>query len=64
MKIKNTKYFQRTYYVIECELNYCKAQKIFNTNILHTNIFNMKIFQATVMYNIHANSFLCSSYTT
>ena len=37
-KIKHTKYFQRTYYVIERELNYHKARKFFNTNILHTNI--------------------------
>ena len=37
-KIEHTKYFQHTYYVIECELNYRRVQKIFNTNILHTNI--------------------------
>ena len=35
-KIKHTKYFQHTYYVIECELYYCRVQKFFNTNILHT----------------------------
>ena len=38
MKIKRMKYFQRTYYVIERELNYRRVQKFFNTNILHTNI--------------------------
>ena len=37
-KIKRTKYFQCTYYVIECELNYRRVRKFFNTNILHTNI--------------------------
>ena len=47
-KIKHMKYFQRTYYIIECELNYHRVQKIFNTNISHTNIFNTKIFQNTV----------------
>ena len=44
----NTKYFQHTYYIIECELNYRRVQKFFNTNILHMNIFNTKIFQMMV----------------
>ena len=29
-------------------VNYCRAQKFFNTNILLTNIFNTKIFQTMV----------------
>ena len=47
-KIKHTKCFQCAYYVIECELNYHRLWKFFNTNIFHTNIFNTKIFQTTV----------------
>ena len=35
-KIKHMKYFQHMYYVTECELNYHRVQKFFNTNILHT----------------------------
>ena len=46
-QIKHTKYFQRAYYVIERELNYRRLRKFFNTNILHTNGFNTKIFQPT-----------------
>ena len=38
VKIKHTKYFQRTYYVIERKLNERRVWKFFNTNILHTNI--------------------------
>ena len=37
-KIEHAKYFQRMYYVIEHELNYRRVRKVFNTNILHTNI--------------------------
>ena len=44
----NTKSFQHTYYVIERELYYCRVRTFFNTNILHTNTFNMKIFRTTV----------------
>ena len=47
-RIKHTKYFQRTHYVIEHELNYRRVRKFFNMNILHTNIFDLKIFQTTV----------------
>ena len=58
-KIKHTKYFQRTYYVIERELNYRRVRKFFNTNILHTNIFNTKIFQTTVCTALVAYILLC-----
>ena len=50
MKIKQMKYFQRTYYVIEREFNYRSVEKIFNTNILHTNIFNTKFSKLRYMY--------------
>ena len=44
-KNKHTKYFQCTYYVIKRELNYCRAKKFLNTNILH-QYFRHKIFPA------------------
>ena len=37
-----------SYYVTERELNYHRVRNFFNTNILRTNTFNMKIFQTTV----------------
>ena len=42
MKIKHTKYFQRTYYLIEGELNSRRLGNNFNRNILHTNFLTRK----------------------
>ena len=48
-KIKHTKYFQCTYYIIERELNYHRVRKIFNTKTFYTQIFlNTKISPTTV----------------
>ena len=68
-KIKRTKYFQRTYYVIERELIYRRAQKIFNTNILHTNTFDTKIsklrYNACLLFRWlhHFIAMFCLSFT-
>ena len=42
MKIKQTKYFQHMYYVVERELNYRRVWKFFNTNILHEYFLTQK----------------------
>ena len=53
-KIKNTKYFQRTYYVIERELNYRRVREFFNMNILHEYFSTRKFPELWyLLMNVH-----------